>query len=285
MAADNLQTTYPDDVFMSAEIARGSGMATEAFPEWNWDDPASVSERMWEMLTGLAQCEKLEEVAQGPRFGPALLQELGVTGVEFAAWKTRHPTGLGTDMVGLHTAGDAPHSTTEPGRIYRIDGEYLFTQLDICQPLPFGDSSLAWVYAEHLIEHVSLAEAIGWLREVRRILVPGGLVRVTTPDLRRYVESYGRTGGLFAQHRFRAAAARFGPRMPARDAFMFNQLFSMWGHRWIYDFDELRYALASAGFEAGAVELCSYRRGSRPDVAGLDQRFRNDETVYVEATA
>jgi SAM-dependent methyltransferase len=260
-------------------------LATEAFHEWNWEDPAAASERMWEMLVDLAQCEKLEAVAEGPSFGPALLRDLGVTGIEFAAWKTSHPAGLGADLVGLRTVGAAPHSATEPGRIYRVDGQYLFTQLDICQPLPFADNTLEWVYAEHLIEHVSLTEAIGWLREVRRILAPGGLFRVTTPDLRRYVESYGRADGLFTQHRFRAAAARFGPRMPARDAFMFNQLFFLWGHRWIYDFDELCYALASAGFDAGAVGLCSYRRGSRPDVAGLDQRFRNDETIYVEATA
>jgi predicted SAM-dependent methyltransferase len=260
-------------------------MTAEAFRGWDWEDPAALSGRMWEMLGEMAQCEKLEAVAEGPRFGSAVLRGLGVTGVEFATWKTRHPAGLGSDLVGLRTTGGAAHSTTEPGWIYRIDGEYLFTQLDICQPLPFGDGCLEWVYAEHLIEHVSLPEAIGWLREVRRMLAPGGLFRVTTPDLRRYVESYGRAGGLFAQHRFRLAAARMGPRMPARDAFMFNQLFFLWGHRWIYDFSELRYALASAGFDAGAVELCSYRQGNRADVAGLDQRFRNDETIYVEARA
>jgi predicted SAM-dependent methyltransferase len=260
-------------------------IATEAFRDWNWEHPAALSEQMEKMLVDLARCEKLEAVAQGPRFDPALLRDLGVTGVEFAAWKTRHPSGLGTDLVSLRTVGDAPHGTTEPGRIYRIDGEYLFTQLDICQPLPFDDDCLEWVYAEHLIEHVSLADAIGWLREVRRILAPGGLFRVTTPDLRRYVESYGRADGLFAAHRLRVAAARFGPRMPERDAFMVNQIFFLWGHRWIYDFDELCYALVSAGFDPEAVRECSYRLGSRADVAGLDQRVRNDETIYVEVTA
>lgn len=260
-------------------------MAIEAFPDWNWEQPEVLSERMEGMLVDLAQCEKLEAVAQGPRFGTALLRDLGVTGVEFAAWKTRHPAGLGADRVGLRTVGGASHRTTELGRIYRIDGEYLFTPLDICQPLPFDDGSLEWVYAEHLIEHVTLSDAIGWLREVRRALAPGGLFRVTTPDLRRYVQSYGRAGGLFAQHRVRLAAAKIGPRMPERDAFMLNQIFFLWGHRWIYDFDELRYALVSAGFDPDAVKECSYRRGNRADVAGLDQRMRNDETIYVEVTA
>jgi predicted SAM-dependent methyltransferase len=258
-------------------------MAADAFPGWNWEDPEKLSGRMATMLAGLARCEKLEAVAEGPRFVPELLADLGVTGVEFAAWKTRHPAGLGTDLVGLRTASDPP-AETEPGRIYRVDGEYLFTQLDICQPLPFEDASLEWVYAEHLIEHVPLTDAIGWLTEVRRVLAPGGLFRVTTPDLRRYLESYGRADGMFASHRLRVAAARFGPRMPARDAFMINQIFFLWGHHWVYDLDELRYALGRAGFDPGAVTECAYHRGGRADVAGLDQRFRNDETIYVEVS-
>ncbi len=86
------------------------------------------------------------------------------------------------------------------------------------------------------------------------------------------MESYGRAGGMFAQHRLRVAPARLGPRLPDRQAFMLNQLF-LWGHRWIYDLDELRYALASAGFDRDAVAERSYRKGGRADVAGLDQRF------------
>src|ERR1700729_3686978 len=77
-------------------------MAAEAFPGWNWEQPVVLSEQMEEILVDQARCEKLEAVADGPRFGPALLRDLGVTGVEFAAWKTSHPTGLGSDLVGLH---------------------------------------------------------------------------------------------------------------------------------------------------------------------------------------
>lgn len=260
-------------------------MPGQGFPDWNWEQPAVLSERMEKMLIDVARCEKLEPVAEGPRFDTEMLRDLGVTGVEFAAWKTAHPTGLGTDLVGLRATGAASPGTSEAGRIYRIDGEHLFTQLDVCQPLPFDDNSVEWAYAEHLIEHISLADAIGWLREVRRILAPGGLFRVTTPDLRRYMESYGRADGLFAQHRLRWAATRIGPRMPERDAFMVNQIFFLWGHRWIYDLNELRYALTSAGFDPDAVVEHSYRRGGRSDVAGLDRRHRNDETIYVEATA
>jgi hypothetical protein len=73
--------------------------------------------------------------------------------------------------------------------------------------------------------------------------------------------------------------------MPERRAFMFNQIFYLYGHRWLYDTDELRYVLSRAGFEPAAVRTCRFRSGVRPDVAALDSIFRNDETIYVEVTA
>jgi predicted SAM-dependent methyltransferase len=248
---------------------------------WDWEHPAALSATMQDLLLSMARCAKLEPVLTSARFTGQQLRALGITGIEFAAWKTQHPAGLGTDVVALRSEDGA---STEPGRIFAVDGRHHFTQLDICRPLPFEDGCVDWVYAEHLVEHVSLAEGIGWLTEVRRILAPGGVLRLTTPDLRRYAENYLSGGTMFARHRRRMSLAGVGPPMPARDAFMFNQMFYLWGHRWIYDLQELRHALCAAGFAADAVRHRDYRQGARPDVAALDQVLRNDETLYVEAT-
>jgi predicted SAM-dependent methyltransferase len=245
--------------------------------EWDWGRPEELSERMDGFLVESATCEKLEEVARSP-FDGAMLGELGVTGVEFAAWQSRHPAALASDVVPLR----APDAVTAPDRIYRVDGEAYFAALDICQPLPFADGSVDWVYAEHLIEHVSLGAGIGWLAEVRRILAPGGVLRLTTPDLATYVDGYRAGDPFFARHRGRMRAAGLGPPMPSRRAFMFNQLFYLYGHRWLYDFDELRHALCAAGFDPALVEQRTFRDGLRPDVADLDRVLRNDESLYVE---
>jgi hypothetical protein len=77
---------------------------------------------------------------------------------------------------------------------------------------------------------------------------------------------------------------RVGPPMPERPAFMINQLFYLYGHRWLYDLDELRYALARAGFES-PVRTRAFCEGARADVAALDRVFRRLETIYVEITA
>jgi predicted SAM-dependent methyltransferase len=257
-------------------------MAAETqFEDWNWEDPDRLAARLDEFTGDVARCEKLEVVEQTLPSTRAGLIGLGVTGIEFAAFRTEHASGLGTDLIGVRSA----ESGTEPGKVYLVDGRSLFTQLDIGKPLPFEDGSMDWVYAEHLIEHVPLLTAIFWLTEVKRVLAPGGVVRLTTPDLRKYVQGYLGEDGFFAKHRRRLRVMRVGPPMPERKAFMFNQIFYLYGHRWIYDHDELRHALTEAGFEKGKIHSCEYREGSRKDVAELDTSFRNDETIYVEATA
>jgi SAM-dependent methyltransferase len=236
---------------------------------------------MDEFSASIARCDKLEQVAPRLPRTRAQLAGHGVAGIEFAAFRSAHPAGLATDLAPL----TGPDGAAELGPLYRVDGAHLFTRLDIGEPLPFADGSLDWVYAEHLIEHVTLPVAVGWLREVRRVLAPAGLLRLTTPDLRLYIEGYRDGDGFFAKHRRRLEVMRVGPPMPERKAFMLNQIFYLYGHRWIYDLDELAFALAEAGFDPAKVRPCGFRTGERPDVAALDTTFRRDETMYVEVNA
>lgn len=250
------------------------------FSDWDWEDPDALAVTLERFTAELARCETLELMTCPPPVTAQDFLELGLTGIEFAAFKTRHPAGLGTDLAGLHT----PAMTTEPGQLYRADGNSYFTQLDITEKLPFADDCVDWVYSEHLIEHVPPLAGISWLTEVRRILAPGGLLRITTPDLRKYAQSYVSDDGFFARQRRRLRIMRVGPPMPERPAFMFNQVFYLYGHRWLYDLDELRYALARAGFTSTA-RVCAYREGARADIAALDTVIRSQDTIYVEVTA
>jgi predicted SAM-dependent methyltransferase len=257
-------------------------MASDAaFPGWNWEDPDGLATTLDEFTESIAQCEKLERVADRLPSTRAELAERGITGIEFASFRTAHPEGLGTDLVGVHS----PEAASEPGGLYRVDGQSYFTQLDISQPLPFQDGAVDWVYAEHLIEHVPLPVAVDWLTEVRRVLAPGGLLRITTPDLRLYAESYANDDAFFNKHRRRLRMMRVGPPMPDRKAFMFNQIFYLYGHKWIYDEAELRYVLAQAGFAPEAMRVTAFQEGERQDVAQLDTSMRSDETIYVEVNA
>lgn len=239
-----------------------------------WEETADIPEALW--------CERLETVEATPPFSRSQMMRLGLEGLQFGPFDRRHPSCLNADLCGLM---DFSLRGSEPGRIFHVDRKTYFVQLDATKPLPFEDVSFDWVYAEHFIEHITLREAISWLKEVRRVLQPGGVARITTPDLRRYVEGYlAEDDAFFATHRERIRQLGLPPMEPRR-AWMVNQIFQFWGHKWIYDADELRYAAEQAGFARDCFEQCGFRQGRDPEVCTLDFALRDDETLYVELRA
>lgn len=62
--------------------------------------------------------------------------------------------------------------------------------IDLLQPLPFADGSYAACYASHVVEHLQRSYVPVFLREVRRILRPGGIVRIVVPDLEAMARQY-----------------------------------------------------------------------------------------------
>lgn len=61
---------------------------------------------------------------------------------------------------------------------------------DIREGLPFADGAFQACYSSHVLEHLTPAEAARLLREMHRVLVPGGVVRVVVPDLELVVRDY-----------------------------------------------------------------------------------------------
>jgi len=61
---------------------------------------------------------------------------------------------------------------------------------DIRQPLPFPEDTFDSVYALHIIEHLTPEEGGEFVAEVFRVLRPGGIFRLSTPDLEGTVRAY-----------------------------------------------------------------------------------------------
>lgn len=53
---------------------------------------------------------------------------------------------------------------------------------NLTKPLPFADGTVDAVYSSHFLEHVHFGDAQQILREVHRVLKPGGVVRLALPD-------------------------------------------------------------------------------------------------------
>jgi len=58
------------------------------------------------------------------------------------------------------------------------------------QGIPFPDDSVRVVYHSHMLEHFARGEARSFLRECRRVLQPGGIIRVVVPDLECLAKTY-----------------------------------------------------------------------------------------------
>lgn len=58
-------------------------------------------------------------------------------------------------------------------------------RLDVRKGLPYPDGSFEGVYSSHMLEHLYFDQAQAVLREFRRVLRPGGIVRLALPDATR----------------------------------------------------------------------------------------------------
>jgi predicted SAM-dependent methyltransferase len=152
--------------------------------------------------------------------------------------------------------------------LYR-PGRALDMYWDLRRGIPFADGSADAIFAEHLLEHLTLEHGIQLLHECRRVLGPGGVVRIGVPDLDRYVASYLGRDDLIDVVR---------PGRPTR-AIALGEPFFQDGHRTMYDFETLRFALCEAGFDG--VERSTSGTG-RIDPSP-DTPARRAETLYVEA--
>ncbi len=81
--------------------------------------------------------------------------------------------------AGAHAIGvDVAEAALRRARARHPGVEFRLVPFD--GPLPFEDGSFELVWASEVIEHV--ADTARWLSEIRRVLVPGGRLLVTTPS-------------------------------------------------------------------------------------------------------
>jgi SAM-dependent methyltransferase len=61
---------------------------------------------------------------------------------------------------------------------------------DVRKGLPFADEVFDAVYCSHVLEHLPQREAASLLRNMHRVLRPGGVIRVVVPDLETLAREY-----------------------------------------------------------------------------------------------
>lgn len=145
--------------------------------------------------------------------------------------------------------------------------------LDITGGLPFPAGAARLIYHEHVMEHITVEQGAFCLRDWFRLLEPGGVLRVATPDLQYVIERYG--GNWKEQAWLQLPEYQF---IKTR-AEMINVSMRWWGHQYLYDGEELERRMRDAGF--ATIRRCGYGESTVSELAGLETR--PDSMLILEA--
>ena len=135
-------------------------------------------------------------------------------------------------------------------------------------PLPFDDNTFYGVFSEHTIEHLYPSDALNLFREVYRVLKKGGVFRVVTPDLKKYVDFYNKK---FLNNHFSGFV---------------NGCEAIWyvtqnfNHLSVWDSEMLELQFKKTGFKDFYKQ--EFNQGINEDLL-IDKNGRQVESLYVEA--
>jgi predicted SAM-dependent methyltransferase len=177
------------------------------------------------------------------------LAEHDVAKLEIGSGDTVVPGWLGTDLAPRHAD---------------------VLEMDATESFPLPDASLDYVHAEHLIEHISYKKGQRTLAECRRVLKPGGVIRLATPDLERLIAVYRGDAGPEGEHYLEWVYSAYMRKAPhVHPVFMLNRQVRSWGHTFIYDPEVLRMALEDAGFVD--IEQCELGKSRHEALLGVER--------------
>lgn len=170
--------------------------------------------------------------------------------------------------------------TPEQAEFLRFAKSHSIEFGDAVHGLPIPASSAEVVYASHVFEHLDRREARLFLREVKRVLTGGGILRLSVPDLHKTISTYIATqdADQMVASTLLALEKPHGlvPRLK-------NLIVGPRHHHWMYDGPSLVRLLCDEGFSDAQVMPAGATLIESPEPLNLFER--EDESVYVEATA
>ncbi|MEL6329770.1 MAG: methyltransferase domain-containing protein [Planctomycetota bacterium] len=147
------------------------------------------------------------------------------------------------------------------GRAAKPDA--VFYRVDLLKPLPFADGVFRLAFAEDFLEHLIQADSLLFLSEARRVLKPGGVLRLSFPGLE----------GVLKRH-FRGPD--YGDVFKGRE-----EAYELWGHVHFYSKEELATVARHLGFSD--VRFCGFGESEVEELRGIDGRpTQADMNTYAE---
>jgi SAM-dependent methyltransferase len=166
-------------------------------------------------------------------------------------------------------------------------GSGRFIGMDLRYPLRFPDSSIAGIFTEHTLEHLTYSQNESLLRECLRVLKPGGWIRIVVPDLSLFLRAVCASDwNWFAEwERLYFTESEDAERRTRRlitPLTAISFVTQEYGHRSAWDFPTMSRYLAEAGYAA----ISQRRHGEGSDerlLRDADSPDRLHVSLYVEA--
>ena len=150
---------------------------------------------------------------------------------------------------------------------------------DLAQGLPFADASVDFLHSEDFLSCLpDIAAVRTFLRAARRVLKPGGTMRLLVPSLERLIEQYQRAPEALVAHWNRAVGL---PLVPETAGMLVNLALKL-NPGYFFDRPTLAALLEEAGF---AWREVGYNESPHAELRGLDRRRPEESvSVYYECT-
>lgn len=151
-------------------------------------------------------------------------------------------------------------------------------------PYPFKENTADFIYASHIIEHLTYEKAQQLFRESLRILAPGGVLRIVTPDYRtaftkyiegKFVEWFT---GIMDGDKSWPKKSYYTDLLALTEEFIYAGAPNPLGHKSIWDIETILFLLKKAGYTE--TYQSNYNKSVYPELKGIDNR--PELSIYVE---
>ena len=144
-------------------------------------------------------------------------------------------------------------------------GSDIFWDLNL--KMPFKDNSFERVYCSHVLEHFKYYDLKKLLKDVYRVLEPGGEFLIAVPNASIYIDAYFGVRSVDSFPKYDPAV------ISNKKMDLLNYIFYMDGqHKFMFDEENLTFHLAIAGFYECKL------RDFNPE---LDLKERDYESLYM----
>lgn len=151
---------------------------------------------------------------------------------------------------------------------------YRFVQHDATKNIPFGDNDVHIIYASHFLEHLSPREGLKFLKECKRVLAKGGILRIAVPDTKLLMGKYlTNTLSDFDE------ISDDNKKTPNNSFKLWNLLTS--GHKTAYDQESLVDMLSRAGFDE--IYKYKFRASGSEIIRSQTLDMFPEHSLYIEA--